>query len=112
VGNLNTRLQRLERAVPWPSWPSHIEQAKQRCLVRLHVRIGDACGIPEHPTVRQAQAMLSDDAPAQAAQDRETLQRYAEQHPSLMRDADGSRARLTAKLEEMSRRLEASDEHP
>jgi hypothetical protein len=106
--SLDARLKRLERAVPWPSWPSDIEQAKQRCLARLKVRIGDACGIPEHPTVRQAQAMLIDDTPDQAKQDRETLQRYAQQHPELMRHAEGARARITATLEQMVQRLEAS----
>jgi hypothetical protein len=104
--NYEQRLQRLERSLP--RWPSEVEQAKQRCLARLHIRIGDACGLRKHPLVVKAQTDLIEDTPAQAEHDRETLQRWARQHPATLYPADnGARARITAKLEEMARRLEA-----
>jgi alkanesulfonate monooxygenase SsuD/methylene tetrahydromethanopterin reductase-like flavin-dependent oxidoreductase (luciferase family) len=110
--SLERRIERLERAVPWPPWPSHIEEAKQRCLARLKVRIGDACGTPEHPTVLAAQVFLVDDTPEQADQDRKALHRWAQQHPELMRHAEGARDRISTKVEQMVQRLEASHEQP
>jgi uncharacterized lipoprotein YmbA len=106
VRSLEQRLARLEQGLP--RWPMAIEEAKQRCLARLKVCIGEACGIPDHPVIVAAQAQLIDDTPEQAEQDRATLRRYAEQHPELMRGSKGVRDRLSAKLDEVARRPEVS----
>jgi hypothetical protein len=106
--NYERRLQRLEQSLP--RWPSEIEQAKQRCLARLHIRIGEACSIREHPLVVKAQTELMDDTPAQAEHDRETLRRWARQHPATLYPDDGAWARITAKLEEMAQRIQAGKE--
>jgi hypothetical protein len=108
--SLERRLRRLEQALPLPHWPSEIEAAKQRCLAWLKVRIGEALGKMEHPYVVAAQSLLIDNSPAQAEQDRATLQRYAAQHPELLRGSEGARERINAKLEEMHQRLEVSHE--
>ena len=91
---IERRLQRLEQALP--RWPITVEDAKQRCLARLKVRIGDACGIPDHPVIVEAQARLIEDTPEQAA------------HPELMRQAAGVRDRLSAMRDEVARRPEVS----
>jgi hypothetical protein len=102
--SLEQRLTRLEQGLP--RWPLAIEDAKQRCLARLHVHIGEAVGCLDHPLVIKGQARLIDDTPEQAEQDLATLRRWAEQHPELMRDAEGARDRISAKLAEVARRLE------
>jgi hypothetical protein len=103
------RLERLEQVLP--RWPASVEEAKQRCLARLKVRIGEACGCMEHPAVVAAMASLVDDSPAQDKADRATLQRYAAQYPRRLYPPDNGLAdRIEAKLEEMARRQEANRE--
>jgi hypothetical protein len=108
--DLRRRLERLERALPWPRWPAAVEEVKQRCLARLHLRIGAATDQMEHPLIMKALAQLIDDTPDQAEQDRPTLRRWAEQHPELMRGTEGERDRITARLEQIAERQEAFDE--
>jgi hypothetical protein len=79
MNHLEKRLQRLERVLP--RWHVSVEEAKQRSLARLHVYIGGLTGDREHPTVRRAHALLSDDTPGKRAQDFETLQEWNRQHP-------------------------------
>ena len=98
------RLQRLEQGLPRRGIP--VAEAKQRCLARLHVHIGEAIGCLDHPLVIDAQARLIEDIPVQAEQDRETLQRDTAAHPHLMRGRDEALDRISAKLEEVARRLE------
>jgi hypothetical protein len=69
VRDARRRLERLEHALPLPCWPSDIKRAKQRCLARLYLRIGEACGILDHPVVVKAQDTLMGDTDAQAEQD-------------------------------------------
>jgi hypothetical protein len=104
------RLERLERGLPLPRWPAAVEAAQQRCLARLHLRIGAATDQMEHPLVMKAQVLLIDDTPTQADQDRRTLQRYAARHPELQRGTDGAWDRIAATLEAMRHRLEANHE--
>jgi hypothetical protein len=82
MNHLEKRLQRLERVLP--RWHVSVEEAKQRSLARLHVYIGGLTGDREHPTVRRAHALLSDDTPGKRAQDFETLQEWNRQHPELL----------------------------
>jgi hypothetical protein len=99
------RLRRLEQVLP--RWPASVEAAKQRSLARLHVRIGELTGDTEHPAVRQAQALLTDDTPEQWAQDVETLRAWSRAHPELARGTEGARERIAARLDVLARRLEA-----
>jgi hypothetical protein len=104
VTHYEKRLQRLERG--FPRRPIAVEAAKRRGLARLYLRIGATVGLMEHPLVRQAEATLINDTPAQAEHDLATLQRWAQQHPELMRHETGARDRIAAKLDAMARRLE------
>jgi hypothetical protein len=109
--NLDTRLQRLEaatRARPG-EWPAEVEAAKRRALARLWLRLGDALDTPTHPAVVSARTFLQDDTPEQGPVDLDTLQRWEEAHPdTLYPAAEGSRAGLERKLEEMRQRMEAN----
>ena len=78
--NYEKHLQRLEQGLP--RWLITVEEAKQQCLARLKVHIGEAIGCLDHPLVIDAQARLIDDTPVQAEQDRETLQRYTAGAPA------------------------------
>jgi hypothetical protein len=104
------RLQRLEAALP--RWPASVEQAKQRCLARVHLRIGEALGRMDEPLVLKAQALLTDDTPEQRVQDLDTLQRWSRAHPELSRGSEGARDRISARLDELARRMEAHDHEP
>jgi hypothetical protein len=106
VTRYEKRVQRLEQS--WPRWPIAVEDAKRRQLARLHVRIGEAVGRLDDPVVRAAQAQLIDDTPVQAERDRATLRAWLCQHPELLRQAEGARDRISAKLADMARRLEAN----
>jgi hypothetical protein len=107
VRDARRRLERLEHALPLPCWTSDIKRAKQRCLARLYLRIGEACGILDHPVVVKAQDTLMGDTDAQAEQDRDTLRRYAQQHPECLRQEPGARARLEATMARIRERLES-----
>jgi hypothetical protein len=84
-----------------------VEAAKQRCLARVHLRIGEALGKMDDPLVVKAQTLLTDDTPAQRAQDLDTLQRWSRAHPELARGTEEARDRISAKLEATARRVEA-----
>jgi hypothetical protein len=105
MNHLEKRLTRLEHVLP--RWPPSVEAAKQRCLARVHLRIGEALGKMDDPLVVKAQTLLTDDTPAQRAQDLDTLQRWSRAHPELARGTEEARDRISAKLEAMARRVEA-----
>jgi hypothetical protein len=111
--NAQRRLERLEASMQGV-WPADVEHAKQRSLARLKVRIGEACGISEHPVVQSARTLLMGDTPEQAEADTAILQRWARQHPATLYPDDDARARITAKLEEMAQRMQArkDDDEP
>jgi hypothetical protein len=105
--NAQRRLEQLEARMRGV-WPAEVEAAKARALARVRVKISVALGAADHPAFQADAALLTDDTPEQAAADTELLQRWARQHPSTMYpDADGARPRITAKLEEMARRMQS-----
>jgi hypothetical protein len=110
MNHLEKRLQRLEQVLP--RWPASVEAAQQRCLARVHLRIGEALGKPDDPFVVKARATLIDNAPEQRQQDLETLQRWSRAHAELSRGSEGARDRISARLDELARRMQAHDHEP
>jgi hypothetical protein len=101
------RLEQLEERIRGV-WPVEVETAKARALARVRLKIATALDAGGDARFKADVALLADDTPEQAAADLETLRRWARQHPATLYPADnGARARITAKLEEMARRLEA-----
>jgi hypothetical protein len=110
MNHLEKRLQRLEQVLP--RWPASVEAAKQRCLARVHLRIGETLGKADDPLVVKARGTLIDDTPEQREQDRETLRQWSRAHPDLSRGSEGARDRMSARLDELARRMEAHDHEP
>jgi hypothetical protein len=112
--NAQRRLAHLEARMRGV-WPAAVEAAKARALARVRLKIAAALDAVGDARFKADAALLADDTPEQEAADTELLQRWARQHPAtLYPDADGARARITAKLEEMARRMQArkDDDEP
>jgi hypothetical protein len=87
-----------------------VEAAKVRVLARVRLKISVALGAVGDPAFKADEALLAGDTPEQAAADLEQLQHWARQHPATLYPEDGIRDRISAKLDEMARRLEANHE--
>jgi hypothetical protein len=74
------------------------------------LHIGERLKIPNHPAVVSARELLMGDTPERQQADLDTLQRWGREHPELLAPDDGWRERISAKLDEMSQRIEASHE--
>jgi hypothetical protein len=104
--NPRRRLERLEARIRGV-WPADVQAAKVRALARLRLKISVALDRGGDPTFQADAVLLADNTLEQAAADTEILRHWARQHPVTLYPEDGVRERITAKLEEMARRLEA-----
>jgi hypothetical protein len=107
--DVHQRLKRLETQMQAsrPSWSSDIEAARTRAAARARLKIGEALHVAWHPAVESARDLLIGDTPAQASADLEILQRWGRQYPAALYPADGTRARIMARMEEMAQRMQA-----
>jgi hypothetical protein len=110
--NAHRRVEQLESQIQG-RWPAKVEAAKARALARVRLKIAAALGVVDDPALTADHARLANDSPEQGAADREVLQRWAREHPATLYPDDGARARIAAKLEEMSQRMQArKDDEP
>jgi hypothetical protein len=110
--SLERRVDKLEaqRQLTPLAWSADVDACRARAGARVRLYVGERLQIPEHPSVVSARALLMGDTPERQQADLDTLQRWGREHPELLASDDGCRERISAKLEEMSRRLEASHE--
>jgi hypothetical protein len=90
-----------------PAWSADIEAVRARVVARIKVHIGEALAAGWHPTVKSAREILGGDTPAQAAADRDILERWGRAHPELLHPDEDGRTRIMQKLEEMAQRRHA-----
>jgi chromosomal replication initiation ATPase DnaA len=102
--DLRKRLDRLEVSIQG-RWPAQVEAAKARVLARVRHKLCLALHAGDDPAFHAAASRLADDTPEQAAADEEMLRHWARQHQATLYPAEGARARLTAALDTMARRL-------
>jgi hypothetical protein len=105
------RLEHLEARMQGV-WPADVQAAKLRALARVRLKIAQVTRPVGHPDIEDARVLLAEDTPEQAAADLKVLRCWARQYPMTLYRADGARARITAKLEEMHQRLQAGKGEP
>jgi hypothetical protein len=113
MASLEHRIACLEAvsAEPGQGWTA-VHLTLQRVQSRARLQMCAHLGIDAtDPRVLDATACLTEDTPAQRAQDIETLARWRQQQ-GIPDDSPGARARLTARLETMARRIDHTRSHP
>jgi hypothetical protein len=103
------RLERLEARMQGV-WPAEVQAAKARALARVRLKIAVALDAVGDPAFKADAELLAGDTPEQAAADVTVLRCWTRQHPETLYPADGVRGRITAKLEEMTQRLQVGKE--